>query len=281
MKKAVIFGASGTGMLLYPSLKEQYDIIYATDNDPVFYNKVIWGGITVKDKAELSEKNYDCVVIASVSGLDEIYNQLIDEFKLNGSMIIRKHAELFVSAKNQFVESFAKIVYEKDIKGSVAEVGVFRGEFAKEINRVFHDRTLYLFDTFGGYDQRDIERDIALGYRGIENETILFKDTTPELVLQKLPSREKAVIKKGHFPETFDLLDEAFCFINLDINFYSTTLAALKLFYPLISKGGIILVHDYFSPYCPGVKAATDEFTKEHAISFMPIGDFLSIAIIK
>lgn len=33
----------------------------------------------------------------------------------------------------------------------------FRGEFAKYIHRAFPHSKLYLFDTFEGFDQRDVE----------------------------------------------------------------------------------------------------------------------------
>lgn len=39
----------------------------------------------------------------------------------------------------------------------MAEAGVFRGEFANEINRYFPDRECYLFDTFDGFDTRDFK----------------------------------------------------------------------------------------------------------------------------
>ena len=44
-------------------------------------------------------------------------------------------------------------------KGECAEAGVFEGDFAKWINQYFPDRKLYLFDTFEGFDMRDIEKE--------------------------------------------------------------------------------------------------------------------------
>ncbi|MCI8524143.1 MAG: hypothetical protein HFI62_13190 [Lachnospiraceae bacterium] len=47
--------------------------------------------------------------------------------------------------------------------------------------------------------------------------------------------------------------------------------------------GGVILLHDYFHPDLPGVKAAVADFEKElsQALPKIPIGDHCSIAIIK
>ena len=54
----------------------------------------------------------------------------------------------------------------------MAECGVFRGDCTKFINLFFPDRTLYLFDTFGGFEKSDIEYEISLGR--YENNTSKF-----------------------------------------------------------------------------------------------------------
>lgn len=48
----------------------------------------------------------------------------------------------------------------KKVKGNVAELGVYKGKFARYINQYFPDRTLYLFDTFLGFDERDKISDV-------------------------------------------------------------------------------------------------------------------------
>src|ERR1041385_1300392 len=39
-----------------------------------------------------------------------------------------------------------------NLQGDVAEVGVYKGEFAKRLNQLFPAKKLYLFDTFEGFD---------------------------------------------------------------------------------------------------------------------------------
>src|SRR4029079_18426640 len=49
------------------------------------------------------------------------------------------------------------VAYEIDrnnILGSVAELGVYKGKFARYINQLFPNRKLYLFDTFMGFDEK-------------------------------------------------------------------------------------------------------------------------------
>ena len=45
----------------------------------------------------------------------------------------------------------ARTSRERNIPGAAAELGVYKGDFAAEINKAFPDRTLYLLDTFEGF----------------------------------------------------------------------------------------------------------------------------------
>lgn len=113
-------------------------------------------------------------------------------------------------------------------------------------------------------------------------ETVGFlSDTSEEVVVAKLPHPEKVFVRKGRFPETFNIVDGNFCFVNIDTDLYAPTKAGLELFYPLMNRGGVILIHDYFSPCLAGVAAAVDEFIQHIDIPVIPIGDDLSIAILK
>src|ERR1700722_19767253 len=50
-------------------------------------------------------------------------------------------------------------ISKKKLNGNVAELGVYKGKFAKYINQYFPERKFYLFDTFTGFDKRDIEKE--------------------------------------------------------------------------------------------------------------------------
>jgi O-methyltransferase len=279
MKNAVIFGAGYVGKMVYEKIKDIYCVLYATDNDERKYGTELVSNVPILDKSELFNGDFDYVVIASYAGYEEIHKQLIEEFNLDESVIVSKFVEYAIAAKKQFLESYAKIVYSKGIPGDVCEVGVYRGEFAKWINKAFPDRTCYLFDTFGGYDARDIAVETANGRSHI---TIGHHSMTSEkLVLSKMPYHGLCAIKKGYFPETFDLYETVFCFVNLDTDLYSPTIAGLELFYPRMTKGGAIVIHDYFFDFAGGASVAVDEFVKGNNLRIMPIGDGISVVIVK
>lgn len=221
--------------------------------------------------------------MGTFTGLYEIANQLRDmgicEQKIDVSYI-----ELSVKAREAFVRDFAKEVCERGMRGSVAEVGVYRGDFARVINEVFADKKLYLFDTFEGFSVHDLgqDRDGAMGKNLGQRH---FSNTSVDLVCSKMPYKEQCIIKKGWFPQSaYDLEESEFCFVNLDCDLYEPILAGLEFFYPKMVSGGVILVHEYFSQGYVGVREAVNEFFTNKKLNNalkIPIGDRLSIAIIK
>ena len=277
--KAIIFGASKNSERLYSMIKQKYEVVAYADND-----EGKWGGwlgncpIIPPDK--IPEVDYDEIIIVSITALYVIQKQLID-LGVDKARINLSYMELQVKAREQFLRDYAQIVYENNIKGNVAEAGVFQGEFAKTINEMFPDRKCYLFDTFEGFNERDIEIEKQKGY---SDESVGHLNlTSEEMVLGKMRHTENCIIRKGYFPETAVGIQDTFCFVNLDMDLYKPTLEGLKFFWERMEKGGIILVHDYFGDIYKGVRSAVEEFRKESVIEIplFPIGDSISIAMIK
>lgn len=188
-----------------------------------------------------------------------------------------------IKARIVFLEKFAEVMDGKI--GAVAEAGVFTGEFSKEINKNFPDSTLYLFDTFTGFDFRDIEFEEVKSDMVQKGGFSHSNDNPIEVVLSKCLYKDKVEIYKGYFPETVPakIYNEKFIFVNLDMDLYKPTLEGLRLFYPLLIDGGVILIHDYFGGAYPNIKTAIFDFEKElgYQLHKLPIGDGLSMAIVK
>lgn len=140
--------------------------------------------------------------------------------------------------------------------GAAAELGVYRGSFARCINALLPERTLYLFDSFSGFDTRETA---GLGQGFVQSH----KNTAVETVLSALPHPEMAVVKPGLFPESLKGLEERFALVSLDVDLEESTLAGLRYFYPRMNPGGYILLHDFGYPKLPGVRAAVECFEKE------------------
>jgi O-methyltransferase len=158
---------------------------------------------------------------------------------------------------------------------------VFQGHFAKHINALFPDRTLYLFDTFEGFSNSDIQKEVEIGSVRMQERSYTYAGTSVELVLSKMEYPEKCVIRKGFFPQTAIDLEETFAFVSLDADLYQPMLEGLTYFYPRLSKGGFIFIHDFFSKDFTGTRKAVLEYTTQMDIPFVPLGDDLSVVIVK
>jgi O-methyltransferase len=281
MKKAILFGAGTTAVELLRQIKDQYQVLFATDNDAKKYGTMLTDDIRIVNKSEIVTAKYDYIIITTYAGFEEVKNQLISEFAIPEGKIVSVYVEPTIRAKVTFLDSFSKIAYRKNIQGNVAEAGVYRGGFAKDINHYFPDRKLYLFDTFSGHDDRDIEVERELKYNSaVKTDTLA--ETSVEIVMEKMEFPENCIVKKGYFPDTFDLSDDVrFAFVNIDLDLYQPIKSALEIFYPRMNKGGVILIHDYMWSYVEGSCKAVDEFAERNNIGVIPIGDGVSVAIVK
>ena len=160
-------------------------------------------------------------------------------------------------------ELLANEIVRKEIDGAVAEVGVFRGTFAKMINAKFPQKILYLFDTFESFDEDEFQQELAQG-RCPENFLEGFKNTSVEKVLSIMLYPEKCIVKRGLFPDTaVGMENEKYAFVSIDVDFENSILEALRYFYPRLNHGGAIFVHDYNNRFLEGVKKAVEAYEKE------------------
>lgn len=142
----------------------------------------------------------------------------------------------------------------KDIPGAVAELGVYRGFFARCMQMLLPERKLYLFDSFEGFRE---DAGASASFQAAHANTAVDK------VLSIMPNSQNVIVKPGFFPESLGGLEESFCLVSLDVDFQETTLAGLRYFWPRIEKGGYLLLHDWGSPKLPGVAEALCRFEAE------------------
>ena len=165
-------------------------------------------------------------------------------------------------------------VLDTPIEGSIAEVGVFKGEMTRFLHAVAPDRTYYLFDTFEGFPRQDLENG---------GDDTRFDDTSLEAVLASLPSTDNIVPRKGYVPDTFaGLEDERFAFVLADVDLYAPTVAALEFFYPRMTTGGYIFIHDYNSTESGwACKRAVDGFMTDKREQLVEISDIWGSALFR
>lgn len=276
MKKAICFGAGGSGKRLFETISKKYRIIGYADNDSKKWGELI-NDVPVRSINELIESEYDSIVITSLPGKDTIVQQLV-ELGIDEGIVDDSYVLTPIESRRIFLEKLAYMQRNIPNEIAVAEAGVFEGDFARYINEYYSDKTCYLFDTFSGFDKRDIEKEVGRSSAIVGD----YDNTTEELVLGKMKNVDKIRICKGYFPESAQNIEERFCFVNLDLDLYEPTYNGLYFFAPKMVKGGVILVHDYFSENFQGPRDAVDKFMKESDRNYFcePIGDGISIMIV-
>lgn len=154
-----------------------------------------------------------------------------------------------------------------EVDGDIAELGVYRGKLscllADKIK--YSEKRLWLFDTFDGFDKRDL---VGIDDGKFED----FTDTDATFVLNRVRNTgldiDRIVIRKGFFPQTaYDLDNEKFCFISIDFDLFKPTQDALYIMWKKLSDGGIMIIHDYRHTYYNGIKKAVDDFVSENNIN--------------
>ena len=168
----------------------------------------------------------------------------------------------------------ALIERARHLDGDIADCGVYLGGstvgMALYLRQHSIAKTIYGFDSFEGFDAESAAKDMTFG--GVENEDRHlhgFNGTSIDVVQNKLKRFHLAnvLLVKGFFnrslPEfaaSHDLSQLKFCLVHLDVNLYDSYKDCLKFFYPLLVKGGIILLDEYNDPPWPGCNKAVDEF---------------------
>lgn len=202
-----------------------------------------------------------------------------------------KFLEMADYTRIRTTELLIKELKRNNISGAMAEVGVFRGRFAKIFSHYFPEKDLYLYDTFEGFAERQIEDELKQGY--VTKEwAARFADTSVNDVKEYIGNPIHTKIRKGFFPET--VMEEekkrSFCLVSLDADLYEPILEGLRFFYPRLTEGGYILVHDYNgldiseNQYVTteGVKQAVYDYEKEigKLLHKVPISDLNGSIII-
>lgn len=137
----------------------------------------------------------------------------------------------------------------KDLPGDLAELGVYRGGFAKVMALHSPGKIVRLFDTFEGIP--DHEESDAF------HETGEFACPLAE-VQRYLADCPNVVFHPGRFPTT--AFGEAFSVVHLDADLYQSTLDGLRFFWPKVTAGGAIVLDDWNWRFCEGVTRAVGDF---------------------
>ena len=156
-------------------------------------------------------------------------------------------------------------VLKSDAEGDVVEFGCYVGTTSVPMAKLLQttQRTLYVYDSFEGLPEKTSEDKSPAGEQFVAGELSASKKVFIKNFKQAgvpLP-----VITKGWFSDvTEDQVPDKIAFAFLDGDYYRSVLDPLKLIWPRLAPGAVIIVDDYANEALPGAAKATDEWLLTH-----------------
>lgn len=138
MIRVIIFGGHCYGERVNYSLDdEQYEVIAYADN-----NNKLWGknqnGVRIIAPMDIVNEKFDYIVIAYGMYEKEIRKQLVEELNIDNDKIVVFQPEYdqikWQESRIAMLKRCIDILKERKIEGNMAELGVYKGEFAKLIS---------------------------------------------------------------------------------------------------------------------------------------------------
>ena len=183
-----------------------------------------------------------------------------------------------------------KDVNRRAVEGDIVEVGVYKG--GSMLAMILTDdaascRKFYLYDTFAGMTapgdhDRDLndysaatlmERHEAVKcISNLEEVKGNIERHTSEAQRTHINYVVGDICKNTTYPEKIAVL-------RLDTDFYDSTAFELTYFYPLVSRGGYVIIDDY--GHWKGCKKAVDEFLASHPDIKLHKIDYTGVYLIK
>jgi len=187
-----------------------------------------------------------------------------------------------------------KYIHKNNIEGALLECGVFQGGSLGIIcllaEKYKLDREIYAYDTFGtGFSvvtefdlkqhnkkpkkeiSREYNKDFYPTIETVKNNLITLgvkQEFIPKFVQGKV---EETLYVESNLPKKIALA-------RIDTDFYDSTKHELEVFYPRLTKGGILHINDYGG--MTGVKKAVDDYFADKNV-WMHRVDYTTRLIIK
>lgn len=171
-----------------------------------------------------------------------------------------------------------KYIHKYKIEGDIVECGVWKGgsmlaiaETLKSINDT--DRELFLYDTFEGMSEPSAVDETFSGEDASEllrqdeaKKGLIWAYSTLDTVKQTMalskynPAKINYVV--GKVEDTIPAkIPQKIALLRLDTDWYESTKHELIHLFPLLQKGGILIIDDY--GFWKGARKAVDEYFEE------------------
>jgi hypothetical protein len=141
-------------------------------------------------------------------------------------------------------------------KGSIIEVGTYKGGGALHLSNSCPDRRIVVCDSFTGFERIDAELDSNF-------KISMFKDTREEAVRRLFEGKQRSArVIGGYFPQSSQGTDlKPISFAHVDVDTYTATIETLFFLDDCMIEKSLIVLDDY-NRRANGVNRAISEFSK-------------------
>jgi len=161
-------------------------------------------------------------------------------------------------------------VLDQNITGDLVELGCYEGTAALFMQRMLNEyrsgKALHVYDSFAGLPPKVAQDSSGVGEQFREGELLASKSNLIKNF--KHAGLKVPAIHKGWFNDLSpDDLPDKISYAFLDGDFYDSILDSLKLIWPKLTDGAVVLVDDYQTEALPGVRRAVEVWAQHHAFS--------------
>jgi O-methyltransferase len=186
--------------------------------------------------------------------------ELLEKYPIVSNQV--NHAELRVILRE------LEKVLKKGVDGDVVELGCYVGTTSLFLQRMLRgtSKTLHVYDSFAGLPPKVAADASPAGEQFKQGELTASKAQLIKHFKQAglpLPVIHKCWFEELTLADTPDTISFAF----LDGDFYTSILASLKVVWPKLAPGAVIVIDDYQTEALPGVRQALKEWSRDHSFT--------------
>lgn len=172
-----------------------------------------------------------------------------------------------------FIENLRLCNRLAKIDGCVVECGTWKGGVIAAMTYVLgSNRKYYLFDSFEGLPPaKGIDGEAALKWQQDTTSPNYFNNCNSDIKFaeraMKLSNAKDYELVKGWFCDTLPSFkpETPIALLRLDCDWYDSTLECLNTLYKYVSKGGLIIIDDYYT--WDGCSKAVHHFLSSNQLS--------------
>lgn len=184
----------------------------------------------------------------------------------------KAHTMVGVKRLQNLAELSQKVI-DARIPGDLIETGVWRGGCCILMRGILaaneeRHRKVYVADSFEGLPppSEGVEADREDKHHTYTQLRVSQEEVAANFAKYGLLD-DQVIFLKGWFKDTLSTIDPKtrFAVLRLDGDMYESTMDALVMLYPKLSRGGYIIIDDYGC--VPGCKQAVEDYRKANKIS--------------